>query len=177
MLSQKLRNYFHHVVSLETKSHLHKDLMRFDNHKDLVKAIKEKSLYTGLYRTMLEIVKRDLIDFGWHNDLSLLSSKVQVCHESNDTDIDKQSFDVFNKLIQDELKRRSEHKFSDHQKVLQYIERNQKEYEWRLRMDIEHRPEHERTENINSFFAETDKNWIAYKNWVAADYGPPDMSY
>lgn len=125
MLSQKLRNYFHHVVKLQTDIvHIPKNRntvqsIKFNSHKELIQYLKKDSLYTGLYQKHIAIAQ-SLMEFDWNSELAVTHSKISVFDEWKY--LERKETVTIQKMIKEKLDRWPKPILTDEQKVLSLID-------------------------------------------------------
>lgn len=176
MLSQKLRNYFHHVAILQNgifHRQRHK-VYKANSHEQLMKKLKEDGAYSGIYGEILRNLKFQLIHFKWDVELSMLSHKTTVLYECGETEFDAKDFEAFKQFISSEIEKRPVPTLTDHEKILRYLEYHQNREEFCLRDSIN---SEYKIDSDQSVFSDEFKDTLtAYKNWVSNNFGPPNFS-
>lgn len=178
LLSQNLRNYFHHVASLKTHVFHRKRRKAYiaNSNKELIEDLKKDGAYSGINGETLRDLKLQLINFKWDVELSMLSHKTTVLYECGETELGVEDFEAFKQFINNEIAKRPEPTLTDHEKVLRYLDYKQKREEFSLRSSIN--SDYYKIEPDESVFSDEFKeSFTAYKNWVSADFDPPDMGF
>lgn len=164
MLSSKLRNFFHHVVSLETDGIGRNEDgyfgVEFDNHQQLVQFLKEDSLYTGLYNAHLRSAMEVMPYFKWNSELLVIHSKASDFDEARY--LERSETETIQELIKDKIDKLPEPNLTDEEKVLRTIDYYEKMEKFSL-IDGE-TPKERKNQYLN-----------AYQNWKSNNFEKPKM--
>jgi len=173
VLSQKLRNYFHHVVNLQTEK-----ILDYKSNKELIQSLKRNSLYTGLYRSFLASIKHkggqvSLSDFKWN--ANLLSQYENIDTLDSFGHLDRDVANASLAFILEKVKKLPEPNLTDEEKVQQFIQ-----HKTNL-LDFNEMLEREQANDkgyVNHHYKEyLNRLQEAYGNWKESGFEKPSMNY
>jgi len=173
VLSQKLRNYFHHVVNLQTEK-----ILDYKSNKELIQSLKRNSLYTGLYRSFLASIKHkggnvSLSDFKWN--ASLLSQYENIDSLDDFGHLDRDVTNACKEFILEKVKNLPKPNFTDEEKVQQFIQHETTLLDFNEMLEREQADD---KEYINHHYKEyLNRLQEAYDNWKESDFKKPSMNY